>query len=401
MSIYVVDSMMGTGKTMAAIHYINTSPPETKFLYITPFLSEVNRIKESCPGRRFVDPQPLVTKFENIKSLLKEGKNVVSTHALFSKLDNEVVELVRKHSYVLILDEVIDVIHDLDIGSSDARLILNNLATVEPNGIVRWNDPTYKGTLSKYKRLCDAKQMVAYRDTILLWIFPSQLFRAFKDVFVLTYMFEAQLQRCYFDLFGISYQYLSVEGSGYQDYCFSTGKGNTKFAALRQLIHICDNIKLNDIGKERYSLSAHWYQRHRQDESKERLRKNLSNYFRNIIGAKSNQALWTTYKGEEPFLSGKGYKKGFLVCNARATNEYREKNVVGYMINLYPSPIFKNFFVSRNIELDEDKYALSELVQFIWRSAIRDNKEIWVYLPSKRMRTLFVNWIDEITKEDL
>ena len=41
----------------------------------------------------------------------------------------------------------------------------------------------------------------------------------------------------------------------------------------------------------------------------------------------------------------------------------------------------------------EDKFALSELVQFVFRSAIRNNKPIDVYIPSKRMRDLFEEWL--------
>ena len=35
------------------------------------------------------------------------------------------------------------------------------------------------------------------------------------------------------------------------------------------------------------------------------------------------------------------------------------------------------------------------MLQFIWRSAIRDGKEIWIYIPSIRMRTLLKKWIKE------
>ena len=51
-----------------------------------------------------------------------------------------------------------------------------------------------------------------------------------------------------------------------------------------------------------------------------------------------------------------------------------------------------------NISVNEDGYALSEMLQFIWRSAIRDGKEIWVYIPSIRMRTLLKEWIDQNSK---
>ena len=35
------------------------------------------------------------------------------------------------------------------------------------------------------------------------------------------------------------------------------------------------------------------------------------------------------------------------------------------------------------------------MLQFIWRSAIRNGEEIWVYIPSIRMRNLLKQWIEE------
>ena len=59
------------------------------------------------------------------------------------------------------------------------------------------------------------------------------------------------------------------------------------------------------------------------------------------------------------------------------------------------NPIVKNFFLQHGVNVDEDGYALSEMLQFIWRSAIRNGEEIWVYIPSVRMRNLLKQWIDE------
>lgn len=44
--ITVVDSIMGSGKTSWAIQYINQSSPSTKFIFITPYLTEIERIIE-------------------------------------------------------------------------------------------------------------------------------------------------------------------------------------------------------------------------------------------------------------------------------------------------------------------------------------------------------------------
>ena len=79
----------------------------------------------------------------------------------------------------------------------------------------------------------------------------------------------------------------------------------------------------------------------------------------------------------------------------RATNDYKETTAVAYIANRYMKPTLKHFFEVENINVDEDTYALSELIQFIYRSAIRDGKPITVYIPSKRMRELFIDWINK------
>jgi hypothetical protein len=45
--------------------------------------------------------------------------------------------------------------------------------------------------------------------------------------------------------------------------------------------------------------------------------------------------------------------------------------------------------------IDKDIFALSEMVQFIWRSAIRNEQQINVYIPSKRMRNLLEQWLND------
>ena len=44
-SVKVCDAIMGTGKTEAAITYMNEHRGK-KFIYITPYLGESNRIKD-------------------------------------------------------------------------------------------------------------------------------------------------------------------------------------------------------------------------------------------------------------------------------------------------------------------------------------------------------------------
>ena len=104
--------------------------------------------------------------------------------------------------------------------------------------------------------------------------------------------------------------------------------------------------------------------------------------------------LWTTYKDVKNKLKGAGYTKGFVVHNVRATNMYSDRTAVAYLLNKYYNPVIKGFFKEMGLDIDENVFALSEMIQFIWRSAIRNGEPIICYIPSKRMRSLFIDWLN-------
>jgi len=95
--IKVIDSIMGAGKTSFAIQMMNET--DKKYLYITPFLTEIERIIRDCPNRSFVQPEKDKhgTKSSHLKELLAEGRNIASTHALFERIDAEAIELIKDH----------------------------------------------------------------------------------------------------------------------------------------------------------------------------------------------------------------------------------------------------------------------------------------------------------------
>ena len=74
------------------------------------------------------------------------------------------------------------------------------------------------------------------------------------------------------------------------------------------------------------------------------------------------------------------------------------------MINVYPHQTLTMYFnlkkTDKDIKLNLDAYALSHLIQWIWRSSIRrqdlpkEDREIHLYLPSRRMREILLNWLD-------
>lgn len=174
---------------------------------------------------------------------------------------------------------------------------------------------------------------------------------------------------------------------------------NKELISKIHLIHICEYDKLNDCGRKNYSLTKSWdYSLTKNwfydNENAKILSRNVTNYFRHICKAKTHQCLWTTFDEIKPLITGKGFRKGYVsLCKKSAYDASRI--YLAYLCNNFYPPSFKP-----NVKITEDEYALSEILQFIWRSAIRDGKDIWVYIPSIRMRTLFKKWIDENSISD-
>ena len=391
---------MGGGKTTASINYINKASKDTKFLYITPYLTEVKRVIDSCKDRQFKQPEAYGNKLNGIKYLFEKGYNIVSTHALFKDFDEEIIDIAYNNNYVLIMDEVANVIESLPISKDDLKTILEKYANVDEDNTLRWVKQSYTGEFEKYKRLCDLGCVGIYNNKAILWLFPISTFRAFKEIYILTYLFDAQTQKYYFDYYGVQYNYLYVKGDSLDDYEFTNEKVEYKSVDFSKLIHICYDKKLNEIGDLNTALSKGWYTRNNNNMLIKRLKNNCYNFFRNHTKTKSQLNLWTTFKDWKDIISGKGYAKGFLSSNMRATNEYRDRVAVAYLVNKYFNPYIKNFFLVNNIAVDEDAFAVSEMLQFIWRSAIRDGNEIWIYIPSSRMRTLLERWINKEIKNN-
>lgn len=391
--IHIVDSVCGSKKTETMINFINSKPNNQKFLYITPFLSEIERIKDSCSGKNFKEPEIYGSKINGFKYLFNEGFNIVSTHALFRMFDKEILDLAKFHNYTLIMDEVADVVDVVGISSFDLDTLLEKYVEVDSNGMLKWIADDYEGAFEKYKRLCNLNSLAIYGErgkrNALIWLFPIDVFESFKEVYILTYMFSAQLQKYYYDFYGIKYDYKYIKDSFIVD-----EKTDYSSTYYKSLINICDSRALNRIGEDTFALSNSWYYRNKNNVLLTVLHNNCINYFKHISKTKSKDNMWTTFKEYQGKVKGKGYSKGFAPINIRATNDYIEKASVAYLTNRYLNPIIKRFFELHNIEVDEDLFALSELIQFVFRTRIRIGEPINLYIPSKRMRGLLENWMD-------
>lgn len=395
--VTVVDARMGRGKTSAAIRYMNLYRGERKFLFVTPYLSEVERICLKCDFE--AADGDLGTKSSDLKAKMRRGRNVAITHALFYLMDMEALTLAREKRYSIIIDESINVINKLKTSVKDFDIICS-LTTENEMGNLTWNDPEYEGRFDDYKLLADQGNLFRLDSALLNIVYPD-IFTTFEEVIMLTYLFEGQTQKAYLDYFGIPYRVVGVECDEF-GFKFSDRPDSPPPLDLRDLIHIVDSPKMNNPFRGTYALSKNWYSaRGQKNEDVALIRRYLNTFFTSMTKTDASHRIWTCFKNDFRKITGeKGrFSSSFLPMNIRATNEYREATAVAYLVNRFCDPNLVKFFATRGIIIDQDRFALSEMIQFIWRSAIRDNQPITVYIPSERMRNLLVAWMNSISKQ--
>ena len=408
----ICDSIMGSGKSSAIITYINEHP-EKRFLYIAPYLDESERIKDACPDAKFILPSDKIpeyyfSKARHTMALVKRGCNVSTTHQAVRYYTDETLSYLRKNNYTIIIDEEINIFHQTKtISDGDVYTLCEaGQLKVDDFGCLSKTDKPYTGdAFEELFDLMETRKIVRIENASggsASWysIYPKEFLESVDEVIVLTYLFTGSEMEMFLKINNIGYEFIGVE---YNDnkYRLIEHPGclpeYTKH--LKDMIHVIDDDKLNSVGNAKTALSMSWFKKH--DDKIKILQNNIYNFFRHKSGQSSGERLCGVYTSDDDIwnkLKGKGYTTSKLAFNCKATNEFRQRNTIAYLVNLYPNVGIKMFYQKHGYDLDDNRYALSTMVQFLWRSAIRDGKEIWVYLPSKRMRTLLLDWMENLTK---
>lgn len=392
--IYFCDEVMGSGKTTAAIKAINTAPVEQKFMFVTPYLSEVARIKEGCAEKEFCEPvEGFDCKTADLERLIDVQANIVTTHALFTMMPLEYLEKIRETGYVLFLDEALEPMEPLTgIDPLDAEYVTDKLIRINEDSSVEWiASEKYHGQFTFLRNMCDKGYLRgAVSDegaACFVHILPTAYFTSFKDVVIMTYLFSGQILKNYLNIEKLPYKRLFLN---YEEQMFASKREGTFRRDYRPLITILDNPRMNAIGDKKTALSHSWYARN----DLKQVSNNLNNFFKNMMKSPANSRLWTVFADCKEEVGGSRYSKSFLACNTRATNEYKDRTVLAYLVNRYRNPFFVRYFRYYGVETNNDIFALSEMLQWLWRSALRDGKHIILYIPSKRMRDLLKAWLD-------
>ena len=403
--VTVVDAIMGTGKTTWAINYMKANKDED-FIFITPYIEETERIRnESLPERDFILPRrtgPDSGKLDNFIQHISYGDDIASTHELFKRFNERTKSKLTNSPgrYTLIIDETLDVVVPVNIKTSDIKLCIEKgLIKINEDGVCEWvyDVAHYDGVLEDVKQIAETGNMVCVKDTFFLWRLDPEIFNPlyFSKVIVLTYLFDGSVMKAYFDYYGISYEKVSIREGQIVPYY------EPDITEIAKLVNLYKGPLNDSFEQKPSSLSATWYKDRNNEKEISRLRKNMDNYFKNIIKASADKILWSTFLSptstERHFKSAFGetrYDAHFVSCNVKGTNKYANCNTVAYMINVFLNPGIQHFFAQRDLKVNASLYALQYMLQWIWRSCIRNNKPINIYVPSDRMRRLFKCWLE-------
>ena len=391
--VIVVDAIMGAGKTSWAIQNM-TKQFDENILYIAPLLDETERIRDGCKAHDFKLPQNKGDgKLSNIKTLFSRQDDIASTHQLFKMFDEECKQLIRDGNYVLYIDETVEAVEPYEIPHKDSISYLsdNKSIQIHSDGGIEWLAGDIDTDFNEIKILAQNHSLYMIDNDIAVWQYPAEIFTLFKKVYIMTYLFDGSILKQYFDLNSIPYRICSIQNENGQYKLVEPYRPD--MSAIRSLLHLYSEPDLNDGRQKPNVLSSTWCKSHKPQLKT--FKNDIYNYLHNKMKAKAGQIMWSCFTKYRNSLRGSGYgsKECFVEYNCRGTNKHKRKNILVYAVNVYPHRVIDRFFGSRGMPIDKDTYALSTMIQWIWRSAIRDGKEVWIYIPSRRMREILTAWL--------
>lgn len=436
MELKIIDMLPGAGKTKSMCKYLSDN--EIRFIYLTPYNEEVEHVRKDVWIHGLTDLQRLAlevgytekdfdksgpsvpdSKFSKTSAALKLIRNeedVVCTHELFKLLcrTKSFWKLLEGKNYSLVIDEELQLTEDYifrGCSYSDVNFFLRRsidlempIVTCDVSGKLCWDSRDAAAGAGAFRWLKkDMRTDNLYLDgNEVRWQIPLEKFKVFDVVYLMTYRYEISKFHKLWDG-----EFSGKATSSY--WYFEDDKlipGKWRIPKER-----ADNIRRrlfiggkgcypNDVGKKsHYSYSRAWYDE-ATDEDIQKVVKKMQ-YFMKYGAAKrrldKNKVIWTTFKdfrekfeaadvGEDTFRPKRGDAETFVPLNMKASNKYLDRNVVFYVVDRYMGP-------------RDDEWALSELLQFLFRTSLRleDSEEkVYVWLPSERMRGLLVKWLEEL-----
>lgn len=427
--IELLDAMCGTGKSYNLFKFIASNPQEC-FLYVTPMLSEVSSrpaeelAKFGESGVEFHEPTGagFRTKGDHLLHLLESRQNVICTHTLFQGMGKAGQDSVWRYGYIIIVDEELGMIEPLEssiLADGDKKLLFKeNVITTEADGKVVWCDDAWGVTGSAFsavRKLAEDGGLYTNKGgTFFNTQIPVELIQSAKRVIVATYLFEGSVLQAFLKVKGIGQKPFTFDGMELRDERllkkalserieFYDAEGPT------EKLHRALKMPVDDL-RLKYSssmFSTSWY-----GSAQSGAITKLGNHIRGVARSMDVNAEDLIYtlpsaiagkagdkwiKNRPKVIKVKSFSPEtcFLHKGARATNNYAGKTAAIHAFNRYPHPAIKTYLQENGGIVSDDNFALAEMIQWFFRTAIRipNGPKVKLHIVSPRMDRLFKDWL--------
>ena len=403
----IVDYPCGLGKTNALLSILKARP-DLLVLVVVQTLSEVDRIISSVPKGRIYAPEGPGslhrTKGEQLEPLVRAGRSIVITHNLYERAGILAYQGAFS-SYQVIIDEVPNAVSvsdlELDAVSFNEFYVGPGYCRIEQGGLV---SITNKGEEeeARLKTALDERLISNMRSGRLYYdgkkhfiqTIPTSLFTHADSVTVLTFLSEGSLFLKFLEKHQIDYRVLRSR------------KCNQEFqqrARENLKIHRMPSLDKVSFG---YSKQTSYKPKSKEVGSIRNALKNLKQ--RDLVGVDLKNLIITCAKQNWFHRSGSSYNEAkpslfsidsrmfkganWLPNPTRGTNDYLHCTHAIYLYEQHANPILLNWLNANDAQFKSD-YALAEMVQWLWRSRVRRNEPVDVYMPSKKMRGVIEKWV--------
>ena len=412
--VTIKDRHCGYGKSTEMLESLS---PDRSYLIVVPLNSEVRRFIEKAPrdvnlvepvSTRDKNPAKRATathdrKRDHLRELLEAGESIVTTHALFT----DIAYLAQDGlllGYDVLVDEVLSVAHSVtqevmnsgkgvSIQSWKGLYIEHGFATVDPGtGMVHPTDewerkqhlPELSDTLFN---MAKAESLFAVGDNVLVWELPPILLKAVGSLTIHTFLAEGSLMAGFMRRNGINFTHDRDP--------LSEGQFREKAKRLIEIRDIpsVNRLKLSYSSQQRMTKADHKKVSGALKRIRERLMRGVP--LENVMITSSKDMWFTSTDRPGPFATGSRLfeSTNWVPNTTRGTNDYRHCTHLIYLWDQHLNPRIAEF-LGVETQRHRDMYAISELIQWVYRSQIRDDQPVTLYLPSGRMRKLLQRWLD-------
>lgn len=366
-------------------------------MVVVPELSEVDRYLNALGSDWFETPDSSddYTKTESLIRLMFAGRNIVTTHSLYERI-RKFEHLLYK--YNVVIDEIPAAAKQVptEFGPAIFKNLLFDKGYIKVDPVTRLINHTDKWLLDADQyEVGDDKHVRKFMDrvssadvyyvsgTYCVMPLPDSFFTKPKSLTIVTFLFEGTQLDHYMKMRGYQYNLQSDP---------------------------------NELVQFRYDMNRRMWVYNKSIDQKTgfavmtgkdpKARKKVSNFVKNVfqqlkksgIDIPKDQILVASHKdafhgkelsGSSNVDTGTSLKKvarltdsHYTALVTRGTNKFRHLPVLVVAGKLNMNPGLANFLNMQSRKA-QDMHAISELIQLIYRTSIRDRKDVFLIVPDR------------------